>query len=90
MTPTFSSRKFIFVSVLALFAATGGETTGRMPSRQAANPAFCSASEFRQFDFWLGNWDAFDVGKSAVIRAGQPIAARCSLLKANSKRGKWF
>ncbi len=67
MTPTFSSRRFIFVPVLALFAAIGGETTGRMPSRQAANPAFCSASEFRQFDFWLGNWDAFDVGKSAVV-----------------------
>jgi ketosteroid isomerase-like protein len=67
MTSAFSLRKFIFVSVLALFAATGSETTGRMPSRQAATPAFCSASEFRQFDFWLGDWDAFDVGKSAVV-----------------------
>jgi ketosteroid isomerase-like protein len=66
MTPTSSLRKFIFVSVLALFAATGGEMAGRMP-RQAATPAFCSASEFRQFDFWLGDWDAFDVGKSAVV-----------------------
>jgi ketosteroid isomerase-like protein len=67
MTPSFSLRKFIFVSVLALFAATSSETTGRMPSRQAATAAFCSASEFRQFDFWLGDWDAFDVGKSAVV-----------------------
>jgi ketosteroid isomerase-like protein len=66
MTPTSSLRKFTFVSVLALFTATGGETTGRMP-RQVANPAFCSAPEFRQFDFWLGDWDAFDVGKSAAV-----------------------
>ena len=66
MTPTSSLRTFIFVSVLALFAATGGETAGRMP-RQAVPPAFCSAPEFRQFDFWLGDWDVFDVGKSAVV-----------------------
>lgn len=66
MTPTSSLRKFIFASVLALFAATGGETSDRMP-RQAVNPAFCSAPEFRQFDFWLGDWDVFDVGKSAVV-----------------------
>ena len=65
MTPTSSLRTFIFVSVLALFTATGGETSGRMP-RQAVNPA-CSATEFRQFDFWLGDWDVFDVGKSAVV-----------------------
>ena len=66
MTPTSSLRKLTFVSVIALFTAAGGETTGRMP-RQAANPAFCSAPEFRQFDFWLGDWDVFDVGKSAVV-----------------------
>ena len=65
MTPASSLRKFIFVSVFALFAATGGETAARMP-RQAANLA-CSASAFRQFDFWLGDWDVFDVGKSAVV-----------------------
>jgi ketosteroid isomerase-like protein len=67
MTPTSSLPKFIFVSALALFAATSSETTDRMPGRQAASPAFCSGSEFRQFDFWLGDWDAFDVGKSAVV-----------------------
>jgi ketosteroid isomerase-like protein len=66
MTLTFSLRKFIFVSVLALFTAAGGETTGRM-SRQDANPDFCSDSEFREFDFWLGDWDALDVGKSVLV-----------------------
>jgi ketosteroid isomerase-like protein len=64
--PSFS-RKFIFLSVFALFAATGGETKGRIPSHEAAAANACSAPEFRQFDFWLGDWDAFDAGKSAMV-----------------------
>jgi hypothetical protein len=37
------------------------------PARAADEPgknAFCSAPEYRQFDFWLGDWDAFDVGST--------------------------
>lgn len=29
---------------------------------QAANAEPCSAPEYRQFDFWLGDWDAFEIG----------------------------
>jgi ketosteroid isomerase-like protein len=29
-------------------------------------PAFCVAPEYRQFDFWVGDWDAFDVENPAV------------------------
>ena len=96
MTPTSSLRKLIFVSVLALFAATGGETTGRMPSRQAASPGFCSASDFRQFDFWVGDWDAFDVGKSVVVAHARvdPILDGCVLREdyqaANGLKGQSF
>lgn len=27
---------------------------------QSAKPAPCSAAEYHQFDFWAGDWDAFD------------------------------
>jgi len=27
----------------------------------------CSAPEYRQFDFWLGDWDAFDFGGRTVV-----------------------
>jgi hypothetical protein len=30
------------------------------PAAQSPNPAPCLASEYRQFDFWLGDWDSFD------------------------------
>jgi hypothetical protein len=29
-----------------------------------AAPSPCSAPEFRQFDFWIGDWDVFDSGDS--------------------------
>ena len=60
-------QKFICLFVLVLFASIGGQTRGHMPSFQAAAASSCSAPEFHQFDFWLGDWDAFDVGKSAIV-----------------------
>jgi hypothetical protein len=29
----------------------------------------CSAPEYRQFDFWLGDWDAFDVDNPSTVVA---------------------
>jgi Domain of unknown function (DUF4440) len=81
VTPTFSLRKFTFVAALALFATVGSETAGRIPSRQAVTAKPCSAPEFRQFDFWLGDWDAFDIGKSAIVARTHvdPILDGCVL-----------
>jgi hypothetical protein len=31
-------------------------------SRLSAAAPACSAPEYRQFDFWLGDWDVFDAG----------------------------
>lgn len=33
--------------------------------RQSAKALPCDAGEYRLFDFWLGDWDAFDRGNSA-------------------------
>jgi hypothetical protein len=35
---------------------------------QTGAPA-CSAPEYRQFDFWVGDWDAFDVGDPTTSTA---------------------
>jgi hypothetical protein len=32
-------------------------------STQTSNPATCSAAEYHQFDFFLGDWDGFEVEK---------------------------
>ena len=29
--------------------------------RAAEKPQACAAAEYRQFDFWIGDWDAYDV-----------------------------
>lgn len=81
MKSTHYWRNFIFASVLPLFVTGGGETTGRMPSRQSVTPNSCAAEEFRQFDFWLGDWDAFDVDKPAIVARTRvdPILDRCVL-----------
>ncbi len=33
----------------------------------APNSTYCTASEYRQFDFWAGDWDVFDVGGSTKV-----------------------
>lgn len=38
----------------------GCMTTGRA-SAQSATPSACTSPEYRQFDFWAGDWEAFDV-----------------------------
>jgi ketosteroid isomerase-like protein len=93
--PTFS-RRLVFLSVFSLFAITGGETSGHMPSRQAANPKPCSAAAFRQFDFWLGDWDAYDLNKQGIVARTRvdPILDGCVLREdyeaANGMHGQSF
>jgi ketosteroid isomerase-like protein len=67
MTSTPFWQKSTFAFLLAVSATIGGATTGPQPSPQDSKSAPCSAPEFRQFDFWIGDWDAFDVGKSAIV-----------------------
>src|SRR4029079_16507847 len=47
------------VFVLALLASTPTAALA-----QAANARSCAASEYRQFDFWLGDWDLFEMGST--------------------------
>ena len=44
----------------ALLAAVSSPGLGR-----PANPPRCVGSEYRQFDFWAGDWDAYDVDAPA-------------------------
>lgn len=63
----------------------------------SAQPPACSAPEYHQFDFWAGDWDAFDVGKpdTAVAHARvDRILDGCVLLEdyqaANGSHGESF
>jgi hypothetical protein len=44
----------------------------------------CSTLEYHQFDFWLGDWDAFDMGKPDVVVARTKITSilnGCAILE---------
>jgi hypothetical protein len=54
------------VSALLLFARDTGRQANAA-TQQSIKPASCSAPEYRQFDFWLGDWDAFENRGSAPV-----------------------
>jgi hypothetical protein len=37
------------------------------PARQTKKKSACTAPEYRQFDFWVGDWDAFEAGVSGSV-----------------------
>src|ERR1700733_4779844 len=46
------------IFILSLLASIAGVAFGDAPS---AKPAYCVAPAYRQFDFWIGDWDVFDI-----------------------------
>jgi hypothetical protein len=83
---------------LFLIACAAALLTAGLPSlAQSPAPAACTGPEYRQFDFWLGDWDAFDTsdpGKpSAHIRV-ERILDGCVLKEiyegANGAQGQSF
>lgn len=55
--------------VIAFFflasALPANQTAKPKPAASDATAAACSGPEHRQFDFWLGDWDAFEVAGGA-------------------------
>ena len=47
--------------------AAGVERPSAAVQTPAAAPASCTASEYRQFDFWIGDWDVFDSTSAAPV-----------------------
>jgi hypothetical protein len=65
--------------ILALIGAATQAVGASAPSNP---PAGCNVPEYRQLDFWLGDWDTFDPGDSttSVARAHVDlIAAGCAV-----------
>jgi hypothetical protein len=59
-----ASCKALAVGILIFLIAGRSHSADSISTPQ---PASCSASEYRQFDFWLGDWDAFDVGGNTPV-----------------------
>ena len=50
-------------AVLLFVASSAGLVPRAVSAAEPPKTATCSAAPFQQFDFWVGDWDAFDVGK---------------------------
>jgi len=76
-------RALAFVAALFVLAPA----PSRAQTAQTAPPA-CQTAEYRQFDFWLGEWEVFlPNGKKAGESRIESIAAGCALLENWSGNG---
>jgi hypothetical protein len=50
--------------VLCVLAGAAFLLAAKASGARVPEPPRCSAPEYRQLDFWLGDWDVFDVGDS--------------------------
>lgn len=68
-----SRRPFPLLFMLLCAAASAAAQTAPAPAR-------CTAPEYRQFDFWVGDWDvALPDGKPAGHNRIEPILGGCAL-----------
>jgi len=49
-----------------LFSGAPLHVIAQSPARSPTQPQFCRTPEYRQFDFWVGDWDVFDVDRPNV------------------------
>ena len=74
----------IGIVYVGILLAGSGLTASRVASAEDAKSGFCAAPIYRQFDFWAGDWDVFDVGRGdrkpacAALRRATKIAIRMS------------
>lgn len=69
------------IPMLCLLALCGGawaqdEETGPVAP---ALPSPCSGAEYRQFDFWIGNWTVFSNDEEAGTNSVEPILGGCAI-----------
>jgi hypothetical protein len=72
------------LSALAgILALTVGETEIVRASADGSSatpaPKPCSSPEYRQFDFWLGDWDVTEAGKPAGVNRITSILGGCAV-----------
>jgi ketosteroid isomerase-like protein len=67
MRSSFSWSKAGVVATMVLFTGWNGYVARPLPLAASAKPDSCTAPEYQQFNFWIGDWDAFE-GDHRVAR----------------------
>src|SRR6202045_3560832 len=57
----------VLTCVLVFFAATTGQPMGSISAESPQRQPPANAPEYRQFDFWVGDWNAFEAGGAAPV-----------------------
>lgn len=70
MSPNAQSLKLLLVALLALLAGSNGSAT-HLFAADSSSAVHCAALAYRQFDFWVGDWDVFDVDSPAKVAHAQ-------------------
>jgi len=92
MTPWLRPSATVLLCVLA----AGGQHPSAAVQAPVTTPAPCTAPEYRQFDFWIGDWEVFDAASSAPVAhvVVERILDGCVLREdyqgANGTRGQSF
>jgi ketosteroid isomerase-like protein len=81
---------------LAAALPRAGRPVNASPARGGSTPAPCAAPEYRQFDFWVGDWDVYEasggdrVARVRVDRVLDACALREDYRGANGTHGQSF
>ena len=96
MNPNAQHAKFNLLRLLGLLIAAEIGITFVSLDAQSPTAGPCSASEYRQFDFWVGDWNVFDVGSPRKVASARvdAILDGCVLREdykgADGHRGQSF
>jgi hypothetical protein len=66
MKPIALGFKAGIISMVVLLASSG-MAPARVSSAEPPATVSCATSAYRQFDFWVGDWDVFDVGSPIKV-----------------------
>ena len=61
----------IGIVYLVVLLAGSGLAAARAASAEGPKSSFCATPAYRQFDFWAGDWDVFDVGSPIKVAHAQ-------------------
>jgi ketosteroid isomerase-like protein len=66
MSPIVRWLKIGIVSMVVLFAGANMAASNVLAA-EAPPPASCAAPAYRQFDFWAGDWEVFEIGGATKV-----------------------
>ena len=68
-------RQVVMAVLLGMPAARPGLAQGTQVGPVPPRPAACVEPEFRQLDFWLGDWDTYEMADTAKVVARNRVTA---------------